>query len=101
MSRCAEFSTADRTLILRDRVTIADAGDLHAEALRAAGCGTNVRIDASELQLLDTAAAQVLIALQGALATRGHQLEWSGIAEAPARHLARGGLLPLLNAAHD
>jgi anti-anti-sigma regulatory factor len=101
MSRCAEFSIADRTLMLRDRVTIADAGDLHAEALLAARCGDNVRVDASALQLLDTAAAQVLIALQRALATGGHQLEWTGLAEAPARHLTRGGLLPLLNAAHD
>jgi len=99
MPSCAEFADADRRLTLRDRVTIADASTLHTEALRAASAAGDVTVDAADLLVLDTAAAQVLIALQRALAARGHQLAWTGLSESPARHLARGGLLPLLNAA--
>lgn len=99
MSHCAEYADADRRLTLRDRVTIADAAALHAEAVRAASAAGDVTVDAAALLVLDTAAAQVLIALQRALASRGHQLRWTALSDAPARHLARGGLLPLLNAA--
>lgn len=99
MSSSVEFADGDRRLLLRDRVTIADAVTLHTEALRASSADGDISVDASDLLVLDTAAAQVLIALQRALAARGHQLVWTGLSESPARHLARGGLLPLLNAA--
>lgn len=98
MSACAEYADAERRLTLRDRVTIADAAGLHTEALRAAGAEGDVTVDAAALLVLDTSGAQVLAALQRALAARGHQLVWTGLTDAPSRHLARGGLLPLLNA---
>ena len=69
-------------LRLRGRVTIVSAQPLHAAALRALEDSGDVEVDASEATYLDTAAAQVLLAL--ALAVRERQRSFRLVSLAPS-----------------
>ncbi len=80
------------TLRLKGAVGIMCAGELHAAARALADEPGPVAIDASAVEHLDCAAAQILVALQDVLARTGRTAPLAHVGEAPRRYLELAGL---------
>lgn len=71
------------SLSLTKEITIAGSVVLREQLMETIGNGTTeVMIDGSEVDRIDTAALQLLVSFAKTLATHGQTLQWSGISEA-------------------
>ena len=80
------------TLRLKGAVGIMCASELHAAARALADERGPVAIDAAAVEHLDCAAAQILVALQDALAQTGRTAPVGNLGEAPRRYVGIAGL---------
>ncbi len=87
------------TLCLEGVVGIMCAAELHAGALVLAEHAGPVAVDASQVEHLDCSAAQILLALQLALAGAGRAVRAEVAAEAARRLLALSGVATALGLA--
>ncbi|MBN9122869.1 MAG: STAS domain-containing protein [Planctomycetes bacterium] len=84
---------ADRTrLVLRGRLTVACAGELHRAALALVARAGHVTIDCSAVEYADVAAVQVLLCLERELAGRGRRGALAGVPAALAADFRLMGL---------
>lgn len=87
---------AGAPVVLEDALTIADVGHWHARLLAVARPGTSLVIDASGLEQVDGAGAQLLVALFLDGERRGYDVLLRGCSPALREAAARLGLSTLL-----
>jgi anti-anti-sigma regulatory factor len=95
-SPCRLLDEQGPVIALEGAVTVAQAAPLHALALRAAGLGASVRVRCDGAAYLDASALQILLALRGALAGKGHALHVEGVTPGLATRLRAAGFGALL-----
>lgn len=82
-------------LVLAGRVDVNRARTLHQEVCAVYDLGGDVSIDWSEIEALDAAALQILLALHVAMRAAGRRLDASPPSAAVTRTLALAGLTHL------
>lgn len=69
-------------LVLRGRLTVADAGEFHRAAVALASAGQDVTVDCAEVERLDASALQILLALWREVERGGHHCDIVNVGEA-------------------
>ena len=85
-------TSAAQRLVLTGRVDVSRARALHLEARALHDLGSDVSVEWSEVEALDAAALQILLALDRALRAAGRRLRVSPPSEAVSQTLALTGL---------
>lgn len=89
----ADPAHPDRSrLVLRGRVTLAVAAELHAAAVALAAGGAGVCVDCAAAEYLDVSALQTLLALGRELAAAGRPCDVSDVPPAVAELFRLAGL---------
>ncbi|HTV95023.1 MAG TPA: STAS domain-containing protein [Steroidobacteraceae bacterium] len=76
-----------RTIVLQRRLSIAQSAELHGILCGSLAEGAPLRVDASQVEEIDTAILQLLASLWRTCAERGVECRWQGISD-PVRRAA-------------
>lgn len=79
-------------LRLRGHVGVAQARNLRDAALASLATGRKITVDATDVEYVDPAAAQVLLALQLSCRSKGTALAWQGPGDSVRENLVKFGL---------
>jgi phospholipid transport system transporter-binding protein len=89
---CEEQAVTQAHITLDAGCTLREAGELHA-MLRAVECdGESIIVDGGQVERVDTAGLQLLVAFSKQQGMVGRSLTWSALSEVLIRHSRRLGV---------
>lgn len=86
-------------LVLKETLDIAGSGELHATLKKYAAKGTNVNLNGSKVETIDTTALQLLLAFTRQVRANGHSVQWQSASETLLKTAALTGLTTALELA--